>query len=51
VSFPQITTNSVTLNAMIDAAIKTDWPTSSAFTPANVLMVLVQDIANMAMYI
>lgn len=37
---------SMTLNAMIDAAIISDWPASSPLIPAKILIALVQNTAN-----
>lgn len=40
---------SMTLNVMIEAAIINDWPASSPFIPAKMLMALVQKTANIPM--
>lgn len=37
---------SIRLNVIIDAAIISDWPASSPLMPANILIALVQNTAN-----
>lgn len=42
--------SSMQLKTMMERAMTSDWPASSPFTPAKMLMALVQNTANIPMY-